>query len=76
MKRLSLSEKEAVALALLTMTGATAFDTPGSVAKRLRAAIEKKFGIEIDGETLASVVTKVRNLVTESGHEEVFVDTE
>ena len=71
MKALLLNNHEAVVLAMLAMTGATAFDTP--IGAQIAERFAKKFGTKITNDDVVAVLDKVKSLVTVSGDEDVAV---
>lgn len=70
---LHLTRKEALVLNMLVGVGATAFDMPVGIGNKVREGMEKKFGIEVSGEDIASIINKTKALVEEPGHEDVVV---
>jgi len=70
-KGLALNDREAVVLAMLAMTGATAFDTP--VGTQVAERFSKKFGVKITNDDVVAVLDKVKSLVTISGDEDVVI---
>ncbi len=72
MKRLDLSEREAVVLALLAMTGATAFDTEAAMVTEIGRRFQVRFGVQITGPDVVRVLDKIKSLI--SRDEDVVVD--
>lgn len=71
-KTLDLSHREAVTLTMLTMIGATAFDTKNDLFKIVRDRFAERFGVDIGDRDIAGVVQKTRSLMT--GDDDVSVD--
>ena len=58
---------------MLSMVGATAFDSNAPIASNARERFEEKFGITISDEDIINTITKTRSLVTISGEEDVVI---
>ena len=69
---LSLSPKQAVTLTMLTMIGATAFDSKSALSSEVRRKFAEKFGVDIGDKDIADVVSITKSLLTRD--DDVVVD--
>jgi hypothetical protein len=69
---LELSERQVATLVMLTLTGATAFDSSSPLAAGIRARLSQQFGVDISDADIVSVVSKIKSLV--SRDEDVVID--
>jgi hypothetical protein len=61
---LMMTAEERVAMAMLVMVGASAFDVESSVGSEVKRRFSSVFGVEIGDEVIAAVVEKVRASMT------------
>ena len=73
-RTLSLSPRQSVTLTMLTMIGATAFDSKSMLSSEVRKKFAEKFGVDISDKDIADVVSITKSLLT--GDEDVVVDDE
>ena len=69
---LELSGREAVTLAALALTGATAFDSSSPMTIGIRDRFSTRFGVYISDGDIVSVISKIKSLI--SRDEDVVID--
>lgn len=74
MARLNVDLKESVTLSLLTMVGASAFDSPNPHVSAIKRRMEEKFDVAISDEDIVNIITKVKTLIVRSGEEDVIIE--